>query len=151
MYTTRTDPVKTVAGGDRASKPQARPNDACVICGPANPRGLRLRFSADGEGAVSAPWRPSSDLEGFRGVIHGGVVAAVLDEAMSKAVASVGWRALTCELRVRYRHAVAAGERLSVRARVTGKRKRQIAAAASLVREDGSERATASAVFLLLR
>jgi uncharacterized protein (TIGR00369 family) len=137
--------------GTQVSRPRAEPNDGCVICGKDNPRGLRIEFSQTCDGTMTAPWRPSSDLEGFRGVVHGGVIAAALDEAMSKAVASKGWPALTCELRVRFRRSVRAGESLRIRGWVVEKRKRQVLAEASLCREDGAERAHASAVFLIVR
>jgi acyl-coenzyme A thioesterase PaaI-like protein len=130
--------------------PAAQPNNGCFVCGRENPRGLQIRFSPDGVGRVSALWNTSTAWEGFRGVIHGGIVSTVLDEAMSKAVASSGWPALTCELRVRFRHRVASGECLQLRGWVTEKRKKRILAEACLDDQNGNERAHAWAVFLVV-
>ena len=104
----------------------ARPNERCVVCGSQNPAGLRIRFSTPRAGQVAAFWSTSTDWEGFQGVIHGGIVSTVLDEAMSKAVGSNGCPGFTCELRVRFRRHVAAGECLQVRGWVVEKRKRRM-------------------------
>jgi uncharacterized protein (TIGR00369 family) len=128
----------------------ARPNERCVVCGSHNPAGLRIRFSTESAGQVAALWHTSTDWEGFRGVIHGGIVSTVLDEAMSKAVASNGWPGFTCELRVRFHRHVAADECLRVRGWVVEKRKRRISTEASICDQDGVERAHAWAAFLLV-
>jgi acyl-coenzyme A thioesterase PaaI-like protein len=133
-----------------SSRPQAQPTNHCFVCGQGNPQGLHLRFSADGAEAVVAHWHPQETWEGFRGVIHGGIVSTVLDEAMSKAVAAQGIPALTCELRVRLRERVAPAEELEIRGWVVEKRKRKISTEAILSDAAGRERAHAWAVFLEL-
>ncbi|MCC6858598.1 MAG: PaaI family thioesterase [Bryobacterales bacterium] len=107
-----------------------------------------MHFTA-GNDTAAARWVASSDLESFRGVVHGGLVATVLDEAMSQAAATSGSQALTCELRVRLRRPVAAGEDLEVRGWVVERRKRRILTEAALSGRDG-ERAHAWATFLEL-
>lgn len=128
----------------------ARPQSRCFVCGPDHPRGLRLKFDAS-PGAVSAEWTPSPDWEGFAGIVHGGIVGTVLDEAMSKAVAALPCEALTAELRVRFRRQVAPGERMLIRGWVNSRQKRLMEAEASLTASDGTERAHAWASFVLLR
>jgi acyl-coenzyme A thioesterase PaaI-like protein len=127
-----------------------RPNDRCLVCGDRNPQGLRLCFAPEGDHAVTAIWRTNDAWEGFRGMIHGGIVSTVLDEAMSKAVAAVGICALTCELRVRLRQRVKVAEELRVRGWVVERRKRRITAEATLKDLEGLERAHAWATFLEL-
>lgn len=58
----------------------------CFGCGAQNHIGLRLRFFVDGEGAAIATLRMPRRFQGPHGFVHGGVIAAVLDEAMSKAI-----------------------------------------------------------------
>jgi len=135
-------------GYRRAIEP---PNDRCFVCGSRNPQGLRLCFVPDGDHAVTAVWRTNEVWEGYRGVIHGGIVSAVLDEAMSKAVAAAGIRALTCELRVRLRQRVEVAEELRIRGWVVEKRKRRIVTEATLKDSNGLERAHAWATFLELQ
>lgn len=128
----------------------ALPNARCVACGLENPRGLQLRFSPDGPRAVTAPWTTSPEWAGFQGLIHGGIISTVLDEAMSKAVATMGWQALTCELRVRLRRRVPPYESLQVRGWVAEKRRRKVLTEASLCDQGGVERAHAWGAFLVL-
>jgi uncharacterized protein (TIGR00369 family) len=126
------------------------PHSRCVVCGRDNAHGLRIQFGSDTAGAAAADWTPTARWEGFRGIIHGGIVATVLDEAMSKAVAAARSEALTAELRVRYRRYIATGETLHIRGWVVKRTKRLITAESSLTATDGSERAHAWGSFLTL-
>lgn len=137
MATTATDPA-----------PAARPNEYCFVCGARHPYGLHLRFESEGVGRVAADWRPDPALQGFEGVIHGGIVSTVLDEAMSKAVAASGIRALTCDLRVRMRRSVTPGETLRIRGWIVDHRKRLVETEAVILDDQGRERAHAWASFL---
>ena len=125
----------------------AEPSDCCFVCGADNEQGLQIMFGVGGSGAA-AVWRPSSVWEGFRGTIHGGIVSTVLDEAMSKAILFMGYRAVTCDLRVRLRLRVEPGDELCVQGWVIEKRKRRITAEARLMTLDGREKAHAWATFL---
>ena len=54
------------------------PDNACFGCGPANPKGLRIKsFVADGE--LISTWRPSSHHEAFEGILNGGIIGTLLD------------------------------------------------------------------------
>jgi len=132
-------------GMDKQS--QARSNPACVACGKQNSKGLRIDFVNESDG-VCARWTPTHDWESFRGIIHGGIITTVLDEAMSKAVISRGWEALTAELKVRFRNRVSPGNPLQIRGWIISKRKRRILAEAKLTTNMGQEVAHAWATFL---
>jgi acyl-coenzyme A thioesterase PaaI-like protein len=86
--------------------------------------------------------------EGFRGIVHGGVVSTVLDEAMSKAVAATGSEALTAKLRVRFRRHVTSGDVFLIRGWIVKRNRRLIEAEAVLTAPDGTEHAHAWASFL---
>jgi hypothetical protein len=79
---------------------RARAQNRCIVCGPENPHGLRIHYMRERDGAITAEWRPTESWEGFEGIVHGGIVSTVLDEAMSKAVAAMNCEALTGELKV---------------------------------------------------
>lgn len=51
----------------------------CFGCSPFNDIGLQLEFWEDGE-ALLATWQPRKSLEGWTGVLHGGIQASLLDE-----------------------------------------------------------------------
>jgi acyl-coenzyme A thioesterase PaaI-like protein len=145
------DSTETKADDDSGSPAlRARVQTGCFVCGQDNPYGLRVCFVLERDGAISAEWRPSEKVEGFKGIVHGGIISAVLDEAMSKAVAAMKYQALTGELRVRFRRHVSAGENLRIRGWVVEKTKRLIRAESMLTGTDGSERAHAWACFLAL-
>jgi acyl-coenzyme A thioesterase PaaI-like protein len=54
------------------------PHNECFGCGPANPRGLRLKSCVEG-GVVTAEWTPEPHHKAFDGVLCGGIVGALLD------------------------------------------------------------------------
>lgn len=128
---------------------RARLNQACVVCGSTNPKGLKIRFQQR-SGVICADWIPTGDWESFQGTIHGGIITTVLDEAMSKAIIAREWEALTADLRVRFRGRVAPEERLHVRSWVIEKQRRRILTEATLTSTAGEERAHAWATFLVL-
>ena len=138
-----------------SSKPEirlgARSQSSCFACGPDNSRGLRLHFQGNEAGEMVAEWIPESELEGFQGIVHGGIVSTVLDEAMSKVVAESGVKALTAELRVRFRQHVPSGKMIRVRGWIDSQNKRMTKTEAVLTSSDGTELAHAWATFLALK
>jgi len=86
-----------------------RSDHGCFGCGDDNPIGLHLRFAADGD-TVRASFIPSSDHQGFGNIVHGGIIATILDEAMAWATAHAGFWAMTGEMRVRFRRPLNIGE-----------------------------------------
>jgi acyl-coenzyme A thioesterase PaaI-like protein len=120
---------------------------ACVVCGGENPRGLRLRYSSGTGGGVQAELDCDGSLEGYRGRLHGGIIAAALDGAMTHCLFAFGRTAVTAELVVRYRHPVATGRPATVRARLERDLAPLYLLQAELV-QDGIVKATAAAKFM---
>jgi acyl-coenzyme A thioesterase PaaI-like protein len=139
--------VAVLAG--KTGRRQARLNSACVVCGAENQTGLHLSFRCSAA-EVTAEWTPTDAWESFQGVIHGGIITTVLDEAMSKAIIARHCEALTVEIRVRFRRQVSPGDALRIRGWVVEKRKRRILAEAVLATAAGDEYAHAWATFLVL-
>jgi uncharacterized protein (TIGR00369 family) len=92
------------------------PNNRCFACGPANPHGLHLRFERTENGGVKAAFAPREWHQGWEGVVHGGVLATLLDEAMAYVVFFSGFVGLTARMEVRYRAPVRGGDVLTVEA-----------------------------------
>src|SRR5215218_3749618 len=111
--------------------PVVRSDHACFGCGDDNPIGLHLRFTPDGEGVI-ASFVPGPEHQGFDGVVHGGIICSVLDEAMAWATAHAGVWAVTGEMRVRFRKPLSIGEPTTVVSRVSGTRGRLVMTAAEL-------------------
>lgn len=125
--------------------------NTCFACGPDNPHGLRLRFEIGETGELVTEWIPGVFTEGFRGIVHGGIVSTVLDEAMSKAVAAAGVSALTAELRVRLRHHVPSRSFVQVRGWINSQTTRLIRTEAAITNSEGIELAHAWASFLTVK
>src|SRR4051812_15254316 len=83
---------------------------SCFVCGEANPSGLRLRFETDGR-VVTSRFTPRREHIGFKDVVHGGIIATLLDEVMVWACAVQTKRFAYCaELNVRFVRAVHPGD-----------------------------------------
>lgn len=99
---------------------------SCFVCGEANPLGLNLRFESDGR-IVRARFTPRSEHNGFKGVVHGGVIATVLDEILSWACAVHARRLAFCaELNVRYVNPMPTGVEVRLTAELVADRKGRI-------------------------
>ncbi len=108
----------------------------CFVCGSENPSGLKLKFKHHGAG-VEAEFIPSAWHVGYEDVVHGGILAALMDDAMANIWFVRGEEALTAKLEIRFRLAAKPGERLVVRAEPTGKRGALVTARAEVRRADG--------------
>ena len=96
---------------------------SCFVCGEANPFGLKLRFETDGR-IVQTRFVPRAEHIGFKGVVHGGLIATVLDEIMVWACAVPTRKFAYCaELTVRYLQPLAPAEEVVVTGELVVNRK----------------------------
>lgn len=112
----------------------------CFACGPDNPIGLRLRYEVlDGGTRVRAECLPDPAFQGWDSVLHGGILAAMLDETISKVgVALLGGMMLTARLEVRYRKPVPIGRKVVLEGRLLRRRGDLIEARAEARLDDGT-------------
>lgn len=103
---------------DRTSNEHTFQN-RCFGCGRANPGGLHLEFHLTEDHAMVCQAEVSQDFEGHPGYLHGGVIATLLDEAMSKSVHSRGVNAMTRRMEIDYLRPVPSGSALRIEGRVT--------------------------------
>ncbi|MBV8689178.1 MAG: PaaI family thioesterase [Candidatus Eremiobacteraeota bacterium] len=75
----------------------------CFACGADNPIGLHLRFQRAGPRSVRSRITLERQFQGWRDVAHGGIVIALLDEAMAHAAGAAGLRGVTASLSTRFR------------------------------------------------
>ena len=112
-----------------------QPNSShCFACGLENPYGLRLRFYQTAPGEVTVDCTLSEQYQGYPGVVHGGVVAAMLDEVAGRSQMGDGAPRFmyTARLDIRYRKNVPVGQPLRLVGKA-GKRKRRTATATGAV------------------
>jgi acyl-coenzyme A thioesterase PaaI-like protein len=88
----------------------------CLMCGRENPLSFGLKFKKIGDGAVSTTFTGNSNLQGYTGVMHGGVLSALLDTAMAQCLLHQDIEAVTGELNVRYLEQVDCESTLDIKA-----------------------------------
>ena len=105
----------------------------CFVCGQRNPYGLQLVFRFENN-TIVADFQPREEHQGFPGVVHGGIAAAVLDEALNRTSLlgkNPAWT-MTGRLEVRYRRAIPYGQLLRVRASLGSERGRMLQASGTI-------------------
>jgi len=112
---------------------------SCFVCGDANPFGLKLRFETD-DRIVQTRFVPRPEHIGFKGVVHGGLLATVLDEIMVWACAVPTRQFAFCaELNVRYLRPLPPGDEVLVTGELTANRKGRIFEAKATVQDRGGQ------------
>jgi len=118
----------------------------CFACGEG--AGLGLRFQVTPDGGVATEWDCPEAWRSYPGVLHGGIIATLLDCAMVHALFAHGLAGRTAELSLRYRRPVQTGGNVRVTARLTG-RFGPLCALVGEVRQTGALCATAHAKFMV--
>lgn len=119
----------------------------CFACGPENAIGLHLHFEPDGEGVI-ARTQLRGDFQGWRGIAHGGIAMALLDEAMAHASGAAGQRGVTASINVRFRKPVPLEEPLTVHGSVRWTRRNVLGLHAEIRDKDRTVLAEAEGNFV---
>jgi len=123
----------------------------CFGCGQANSVGLKLEFSKCADESVISHAVISNQYEGPLGYLHGGIIATLLDEVMSKANRARGITAMTRQMQVEYLRPVPSGVAIRLQGRVTRSEGRKHWTEAQIQSVDGSVLASATALFIAIR
>lgn len=131
-------------------------NDAvngCFGCGLGNQIGLRLTFqvAASEKGVLTSTAAVQLDrrFEGSAGFLHGGILATLMDEAMSKLNRPLGVKAMTRHLEIDYLRPSPAGEPLRLVGTHLRRDGRKLLHAAELRDQSGILLVKASGVFIV--
>lgn len=92
----------------------------CFVCGKKNAAGLQLDFELVGDAEVQTSFLPTKQFQGFRDIVHGGIIATILDEVMVNGVWLRGIRAVTGKFEVRLKRPARVGERLYFTGKIVG-------------------------------
>jgi uncharacterized protein (TIGR00369 family) len=110
---------------------ELRDNQRCYVCGKDNPAGLQAVFEIDkNTRIIIGRFTPRQEHEGWQGIVHGGIVAALLDEAMVKLAAHLGIHAVSAEITVKFMAPAAPGEELAITGKIVKEASRLIEAEA---------------------
>ena len=122
-----------------------RDDRVCFVCGEKNPIGLKLRIRTDAErGEASAEVTFRDDFQGWAKVVHGGLLATVLDEAMIYAAGAKGLTCVTGEITVRFVKPASTGVPYALKGRFVEDKGRIVLAESELVDASGEHVARAT-------
>ena len=132
---------------ERVYLPNSR---SCFVCGEENIAGLQLRFFVEDD-KVKTLFAPKPHHCGYHNVVHGGVVAALLDETIAWAAnRALARMTVTAELKIRYRRPVPGDREMHVVAEITKSNRRAAYGKGVILDASGEEYASAEGVFLPL-
>jgi len=109
----------------------------CFGCGPENPIGLKLRFQWDGKTA-RAEFTPTKFYQGWSGLVHGGILISMLDEAMAYAALFEGRHCVTAKMQVKLSRLAPIDEPLIITASTTRKTRKLVEAKAAISLKDST-------------
>ena len=118
----------------------------CFVCGDKNQVGLKLDFYAK-DGKARTEFTPIKYFEGYKDILHGGILSTLLDEVMIKSILAKGILTVTSQIEVKFKKPAIIGEKLILEGEIKGERGRLILAEGKVFREDGTVIAEAKGKF----
>ena len=123
--------------------------EKCYGCGQDNPIGLKMKIEQDGK-TTRSEFTADKLHQGWAGVVHGGVITALLDEVMSYAALYEQMKTVTAKIEVRMKRPIHTGEPLSVAARIVRRTRKLVQARGTISLKDGTLLAEAIATQYVL-
>ena len=122
----------------------------CFVCGLKNPFGLHLAFYFNGPGEVVVETTLGEEYQSYPGVVHGGIVAAILDEVAGRSqMGEAEPRFMyTARLDIRYRKNVPVGKPIRVVGKAGDSKRRTATATSAIYDQDGVLLAEAEAILV---
>jgi uncharacterized protein (TIGR00369 family) len=105
--------------GQRLERLRGLHHPRCFVGRDEDAFGLGVRFVVRPDGCVEATVSCPARWEGYAGVVHGGIIASLLDGAMTNALFARGTVAVTAEAKIRYWRPLPVGGRALVVGEVT--------------------------------
>ena len=125
----------------------------CFVCGESNPAGVHVRFYEQEDGSVLSRFTGLEQHQGYPGRMHGGVITAILDETIGRAIMVRHGEAIwgvTAELNLRFRKPVPLGVELTAVGRIVSENSRLFEGRGELLLPDGSIAVEAAGKFVKL-
>lgn len=132
---------------ERVKQPNSK---NCFACGLENPHGLALSFYELGPDRLESRFNVPDRFEGYPGVVHGGIIASMLDEIVSR-TAMIGQHEefmMTARLEIKYRQPVPTQVELQLLGFLTRRKGRTAIARGEVRLPDGTLGAEAEATLV---
>lgn len=124
-------------------------SDNCFVCGTLNPIGLHLEIK-EGEGWSRAVWTVEEPYIGYEGVLHGGIMASIMDDLMAHALYYTDLNVVTAHLELDYRIPIHVGEEIQCEAQVTEFGKGRSIRVEGVIKKNGIAAAEAKGVMVIV-
>lgn len=125
-------------------------SDQCFVCGKDSKYGLHLDIQ-DGDGWSYCEWTVQPDYVGYKNVLHGGIIAAILDDMMAHALYYKDIDVVTAHLTLDYMEPIHVGDRILCRAEVLAIGEGRSIHTKATVQKDGRTAVEASAVMVVVK
>lgn len=126
--------------------------DQCLVCGFANHHGLEMDFWQLENGELASVVSTKQEHQSYPGRTHGGIITAMLDEVIGRAVCITEPRCwgVTTEINVKFKKPVPLEEEVLVVGRITRSRSRMFEGTGEIYAADGTLLAEATAAYMKL-
>ena len=118
----------------------------CYVCGEENPLGLHVPFTRDGENGSRAAYTVRPEHVGWPGLLHGGLLFTLMDEAVAWSLYYGGLRGVTAKSEMRFRTPVTVGSSLVITASIVESARRVVRARAEAKRDEGNNQIVAELI-----
>ena len=108
-------------------------NNQCFVCGPNNPVGLKMDFKKGEDYEAVCEYIVPAEYQGYDGIVHGGIITTMIDEAMSKTIHFHDRVAVTAEIDVRFKKPLHINTPITVKANITQERGRFLQVSGSII------------------
>lgn len=118
----------------------------CYVCGEENSLGLHVPFTRDGENGSRAAYTVRPEHVGWPGLLHGGLLFTLMDEAVAWSLYYGGLRGVTAKAETRFRTPVTVGTSLVITASIVERARRLVRARAEAKRDEGNNEIVAELI-----
>jgi uncharacterized protein (TIGR00369 family) len=118
----------------------------CFVCGDKNKIGLKIKFFFD-QGKAKAHFTPTPEFEGYKDILHGGILSALLDEVMIYSIIAQGIITVTVQMEVKFKKPAKIGEKLYLEGQMTEDKGKVLFTEGKIFGQDGTIIAEAKGKF----
>ncbi len=117
------------------NKPDLFDDHYCFACGADNPHGLGVEWKVEGK-KTWTEFIPPRKFQGWKGIVHGGIIATLLDEAMTRLAWIACGGALTAEMTIRFVRPARVGKKIYALGEILSESRKLVQMRASLYMND---------------
>ncbi|MCD4784594.1 MAG: PaaI family thioesterase [Candidatus Eremiobacteraeota bacterium] len=123
-------------------------DEYCFACGEKNPIGLKLKFDFPDD-IIEFKFTPQKEHQGWADIIHGGILATLMDEAMAQIIIHRGYFGVTSGMEIRFLRPAKVEEELTISGEIKSIEGKKINVISKIVNTKGKTVASSKGVYIL--